>query len=106
RQLSGLAHDLRPSVLDHLGLVAALRSYGREFEQRFDLRVALSVRGTVPRLRPDAETAAFRIVQEALTNVAKHAQARRVAVLVRASDGEMRIEVDDDGRGFDPAALH
>ncbi len=95
--------DLRPSVLDDLGLVSAIRWYAeRQLETR-----GISVRcefGDVPRLPPEMETALFRMCQEAMTNVARHAQATAVLVQVGVEDGELRVEIEDDGRGFDPEA--
>jgi signal transduction histidine kinase len=106
RQVAGLARDLRPSVLDDLGLVPALRGLVREFTDRFGVPVELSVHGSVPRLAPDAETTVFRVVQEALTNVAKHAAATRVWVDLAVGEGAaLHLVVRDDGRGFDPARL-
>jgi two-component system sensor histidine kinase UhpB len=100
RQIAALARDLRPSVLDDLGLVPALRSYVREVAERTGLEVELSTHGAVPRLSSDAETAIFRVVQEALTNVAKHAQAEHAWVELTPEAEELLVEVRDDGRGF------
>jgi signal transduction histidine kinase len=105
RQIAQLARDLRPSVLDDLGLVAALRSCTHEMSERVGVPVELSVLGSVPRLSRDAETAVFRVVQEALTNVAKHAGARAVRVDLSADADVLRFSVSDDGRGFDPSAV-
>jgi signal transduction histidine kinase len=101
RQITGLARDLRPSVLDDLGLLPALRSYAQEISSRVGIPVDVAVRGAVPRLSADAETAVFRIVQEALTNVAKHARAQHAWVDLVADDGHLSLTVRDDGRGFD-----
>lgn len=105
RQISALARDLRPAVLDDLGLVPALRSYTHELAARIDLPVSFAVSGTVPRLAPDAETAIFRVVQEALTNVAKHAHAQHAWVELAVEGGHLAARVRDDGRGFDPQAM-
>jgi signal transduction histidine kinase len=102
RQISALARDLRPSVLDDLGLVPALRSYSREFSERIGVPVQFALSGPLPRLAPEAETAVFRVVQEALTNVAKHAQAGHAWVNLAAIGDQLQVEVRDDGRGFDP----
>ncbi len=99
-----LAVELRPSVLDDLGLVAALRQYVRTSEERTGLRTRLSTTGfdedADHRLPAPVETALFRIAQEAMTNVARHAQARSVEVRLRRSDGSVALDVRDDGVGF------
>jgi signal transduction histidine kinase len=92
-------------VLDDYGFVAALRWYGEQFTGRTG--VAVAVEGEEPNPRPAArvENALFRIAQEALTNVAKHAQATQVTVAVVADGETLRLVVADDGIGFDPAPL-
>jgi signal transduction histidine kinase len=97
--------NLRPSVLDDYGLVAALNWYGEQFAQRTD--IAIAVEGAEPSPRPNTriETALFRIAQEALTNVAKHAQATQIRVHIEAEDETLRLLVADDGIGFEPAQL-
>jgi signal transduction histidine kinase len=105
-QLGALARDLRPSVLDDLGLVPALRSHAREFSERIGIPVDLLARTPIPRLTPDAETAIFRVVQEALTNVAKHAHASRAGVMLSCTSRRLTLRVWDDGRGFQPGEDH
>ncbi|MDE3077652.1 MAG: sensor histidine kinase, partial [Chloroflexota bacterium] len=105
RQIGALARDLRPGALDDLGLVPALRSYARDFSDRIGVPVAVSVRGPIPRLSGEAETVVFRVIQEALTNVAKHAQAQHVTVDVRLQDSCLKVDVADDGQGFDAEAV-
>jgi two-component system, NarL family, sensor kinase len=101
RELSRL---LRPPVLDDLGLPAALSWLARTLEQRTGLTVELALSGLEERLDPDLETLVFRLVQEALTNVLRHAGVRRAEVSV-AGDGErLELKVADAGRGFDPQA--
>ncbi len=96
--------DLRPSVLDDLGLLSAIRWYAeRHLESR-----GVSVRcefGEMRRLPPEFETALFRISQETLSNVARHAQASAVLVEVGIEGDEIRIAIEDDGRGFEPAGV-
>ena len=97
-----MALDLRPTALDDLGLHAALSSYIQDWSRRSGLAVEYNC--TVPadkRLPPDAETVLYRVVQEALTNVLKHAQASRVSVMINASGTEAAAVIEDDGRGFD-----
>jgi PAS domain S-box-containing protein len=95
--------DLRPPVLDDYGLVAALHWYGEQFARRTNIAIAVEGEEPVPRLAARVENALFRIAQEALTNVAKHAQATHVTVIVEVDSGTSRLVVADDGIGFDPA---
>jgi len=102
-EIHNLALQLRPSVLDDLGLPAALERYVADCRGRFHLRIDLAIRGLgETRLPPELETALYRIVQESLTNVARHAQAATASVLIERRDGAVRAIVEDDGRGFDP----
>jgi signal transduction histidine kinase len=108
RALDGLRQlisDLRPSLLDDLGLVAALRWYADDYSQRMSIATQLEVSGDKRRLPPEVETILFRIVQEALTNVAKHAAACNVLVRLEFGTATVRLTVHDDGRGFNPAAV-
>jgi two-component system, NarL family, sensor histidine kinase UhpB len=101
--LEGLMADLRPPLLDEYGLGAALAGYGNAFSQRTGVKVVVDNPDELGHdLRPEAAIALFRIAQEALNNVAKHAQARVVKVLVEMQEGEIVLAVTDDGRGFDP----
>jgi signal transduction histidine kinase len=101
-QVHSLALQLRPSVLDDLGLLAALRQYFREFQDRFHLPVDFQPLGLAnQRLPAMVETALYRIVQEALSNVARHAQARSVGVLLEHRGSTVLLMVEDDGKGFD-----
>ena len=95
--------NLRPPVLDDYGLVAALHWYAEQFARRIDISVAVEGEDAVPRLAAHVENALFRIAQEALTNVAKHAQATQVTVTVEVEGGSLRLVVADDGLGFDPS---
>jgi signal transduction histidine kinase len=95
--------DLRPSVLDDLGLLPAIRWYAeRQLEPR-GIAVRCEFGELDRRLPPELETALFRICQEAMSNVARHAQATAVLVQVGIEGDEIRIEIEDDGAGFDPA---
>ena len=102
-----LAFDLRPTVLDDVGLVAALERLVAETATRHGLSARLDLDGfdANRRLAPELETVVYRIVQEALTNVARHAAASRVDVRVIADTAAVRGEVGDDGKGFDPAPV-
>jgi PAS domain S-box-containing protein len=99
-----IAAELRPGVLDDLGLEAAMQWQAREFTKRSGIPVRLERGSDLPALAPARATALFRIFQEALTNVARHAQARQVTVRYGAESGFVRLEIADDGVGFDIAA--
>ncbi len=101
-----IALDLRPSILDDLGLVAALRSLLARQTERAGLEGRLAVGPLHKRFDASLETCLFRLVQEALTNVVRHAGARRVDVELGVEGGELCVVVRDDGRGFDVAAAH
>lgn len=96
-----LSHMLHPSVLDDLGLSAAVDLYIREFRRRHAISVELTETGMGERLPRDVETAAYRIVQEALTNVAKHAEATVCRVSFTRLERSLVVVVGDDGVGFE-----
>ncbi len=97
-----MARELRPSTLDDLGLSAALSRYVADYGLKHAVETDFQSAGPEGmRLRPEAETALYRIVQEALTNVARHAGATNVNVLLERRDGHAVLVVEDDGRGFD-----
>jgi signal transduction histidine kinase len=95
--------NLRPPLLDELGLVTALRGFIDGQAQQSGLAINFTADGVDQRLASELQIGAFRIVQECLTNVARHAAARSVEVNVAAEDGQLLIAVKDDGRGFDVA---
>jgi signal transduction histidine kinase len=110
-KLQSLIAELRPAALDDLGLAPALESLLERVRAVHGLTVNAAIdlddeAGGQPatRLMPEIESTAYRLVQEALTNVAKHAQAETAEVFVKESGEELSIEVRDDGRGFDPRA--
>ena len=100
-----LSHLLHPALLDDLGLAAAVDWYLRAFGRRHGVRVELRQDGMAERLEPDIEITAYRIVQEALTNVAKHAHATSCTVTLRHVHDTLLVSIEDDGIGFDPAAV-
>jgi signal transduction histidine kinase len=100
RELSRL---LRPRMLDDLGLFATLRWYVRNFTNRLNVPVDLQLQGTEDRLSKEIQTILFRIVQEALNNVAKHSGARSALVHLDCVHQEARLKIIDDGNGFDPS---
>jgi signal transduction histidine kinase len=100
-ELDRLVLDLRPAQLDHLGLVATLRWYVARVRSQSGVETRLEVRGEARRMQPEVETALFRIAQEALTNVARHAGAEQVEVVLSFEQDLVSLEVKDDGAGFD-----
>ena len=99
-----LAVELRPSALDDFGLEPALRRLGETVREGRALNVQVETRLGPNRLPADVETALYRIVQEALTNVVKHAGAEHVSVVVTRKPGRVVAMIEDDGRGFDRTA--
>jgi len=99
-----MALELRPTMLDDLGLVAALGAYGRSFSGRTGLAVEFRANGRPERVPPEVELVAYRVVQEALANVARHGSAGRVVVELDARPTALIVTITDDGRGFDPVA--
>jgi signal transduction histidine kinase len=93
-----ISSELRPSILDDLGLVAAIESESRLFEERTGIECELSLAADA-RIEPHCATAIYRIVQEALTNVARHSNASRVEIRLRQRSEELLLEIRDDGRG-------
>ncbi|HEX6123592.1 MAG TPA: ATP-binding protein [Ktedonobacterales bacterium] len=101
RAVRNLSIDLRPSALDDLGLLPALRWYIKEYQQKCGIEVEFTAHGLRDRLSPEVETAVYRIIQESLTNTAKHAHARKVWVSISESDARIQARMCDDGQGFD-----
>ncbi|MDB5243519.1 MAG: domain S-box protein [Spirosoma sp.] len=104
-EVGRLARELRPPSLDTLGLTAALRQFVGEWERSTGISAQFDVlgfEGKSSRFDPEIEVALYRVVQEALTNVVRHAGARTVSVLLQRPNSEIMAIVEDDGRGFDP----
>ena len=97
-----LAVELRPKALDDFGLVAALQRLGETFTEQTHVEVQVQAALRDERLPPEVETALYRIVQEALTNVVKHAHASTVSVVLTQKNASIAAVIEDDGRGFDP----
>ncbi|MEW5942136.1 MAG: PAS domain-containing protein, partial [Chloroflexota bacterium] len=101
-RVSSLSLELRPPMLDDLGLVPALLWHVNRFQEQTRVEVDFKHSGVEgKRFGAEIETTAYRVVQESLTNVARHARATRARLEVRAGDGEMEIQIADDGAGFD-----
>ena len=98
--------ELRPAVLDDFGLAAVLRWYAEQFTKRTAVATSVVEQGPVRRLSPTAEHALFRMAQNALVNVAKHARADKAVVTLRTAPHSTSLTVADNGDGFDPAAVH
>jgi signal transduction histidine kinase len=97
-----LAVQLRPKALDDFGLAPALERLGQTFSEATNIRVDLEAQLGDERLPPEVETTLYRIVQEALTNIVKHAEASRVSILLVRRGSSATAVIEDDGRGFDP----
>jgi signal transduction histidine kinase len=103
-ELRGLITELRPATLDQLGLRAALEDLAERFAHGAGIELASDLSIGAERLDPELETAVYRLVQESLTNVAKHAGAAGVTLRVTVGEGRLDALISDDGRGFDPTA--
>jgi signal transduction histidine kinase len=100
-----LAVQLRPKALDDFGLVAAVEHLVQTFSEATAISVDLEAQLGDKRLPAEVETTLYRIVQEALTNIVKHAEASRVSILLVRGSGSATVVIEDDGQGFDPAKL-
>ena len=94
--------ELRPMMLDDLGLVPTVRRYADAFKEQTSLEVSVTVTGNERRLEPYLEVMMFRALQELLGNAARHSQATQVKVMLDMGEDRVRVSVDDNGRGFDP----
>ena len=100
-QVRQISLNLRPAMLDDLGLVPALRSLLDELGRRASVAVRFSAKNIPENLDPEIQTTCFRIAQEAITNAVRHAGATQIDVDLRREDGSFRLQVHDDGRGFE-----
>jgi signal transduction histidine kinase len=100
KSVQRISSELRPSILDDLGLAAAIESEARSFEERTGIECEVSLPEEAGRVSSVVATAVYRIIQEALTNVARHSNASRVELRVRFRDADVLVEVRDDGRGI------
>ena len=100
RSIRSVTNDLRPSLLDDLGLLPALRSLVADFSQRSGIRTGLAVPSSLPSLSREAELALFRALQEALSNVLRHANARTVDIGISIDETGVLLRVSDDGKGL------
>ncbi len=105
RSVRDLAMGLRPSMLDDLGLEPALRWQAREFSRRSGVPVSIETDGDLGNLGESVRTCIYRVVQESLTNCARHAEASSVRIAVHGNQDRIYLTVQDDGKGFDPKSL-
>jgi signal transduction histidine kinase len=105
QDLRNLIFDLRPEILDDLGLSLAIRSQAKKCLEPAGVKVHLKAAGLKNQLPAEVETAVFRVVQEAITNIARHAQASEANISLVHKDGKLIVRVEDDGVGFDPALV-
>jgi len=101
QEIHRIIYDLRPSLLDDLGLPAAMKSYAQDHLVRQGLKVNLDIEEGLPS-GPEIETTVFRVYQELVTNVLRHAKAEQVSIELYQRDGKLVLAVEDDGQGFDP----
>lgn len=99
--VQNFARDLRPSLLDDLGLLPAIRSYGSSFSSRTGIKIIYKLCQLNASIIPEISTVLFRIIQEALTNVERHARASQVEISLRKTPRSLWLNISDDGRGFD-----
>ena len=104
-EVRNMALLLRPSMLDDLGLVAALEWQAREVSKRTGMLVDTVEENVSDNLPEEYRTCVYRIVQEALNNCSKHAYAKNVRVVVRQEPNHLRVSIEDDGKGFDPSCV-
>jgi signal transduction histidine kinase len=100
QQVRTISHLLHPPLLDEMGLLSALRWYTEGFAKRSGIETTLDVPREFPRLGPEIETAIFKIAQESLTNVFRHAEAQRATVKLTQQDGRVFVSISDDGKGI------
>ena len=96
-----ISSELRPEMLEHLGLVSALTELTSTFGRVSNIQIERRFDQTLPKLAPETELAIYRIAQESLTNIARHAQATHVTITLERASGSVVLHVADDGRGFD-----
>jgi PAS domain S-box-containing protein len=102
KEVRTVSHLLHPPLLDELGLASALRTYVKGFAERSKIKVDLRISDDFGRLRPDSETAIFRLVQESLSNIHRHSGSRVATIHISRSSGAVCIEVRDAGKGIPP----
>jgi len=102
--VSAIASELRPSILDDLGLLEALKWLARDFQKRTGIRIEFDCPEESLKVEPALTIGLFRIFQETLTNIARHAEATDVSARLYTEEGRLVLTIMDNGKGFDPAA--
>ena len=105
-KIRDLSHTLYPRILDTLGLVAAVKEVADQISRHSGIAVECANRGKPRMLGKDIDVALYRCVQEAISNAVRHADASRLDILIHYAKREVRVTVEDDGKGFDPRALY
>ena len=105
KEVRRISHDLRPGLLDDMGLELALKNMFEQFHERSGVQIELHGKLRQPAVAPDVEITLYRVAQEALTNIERHAQARRVVLHLQQSEHQIQLELHDDGCGFDPTQV-
>jgi signal transduction histidine kinase len=102
REIQRIIHDLRPAILDDLGLVQAIDWYAENRFKPRHIQVSMETVGTEKRLPSEVETVVFRIAQEAVNNIVRHAEAENVDITLEFDEDAVILQIEDDGKGFDP----
>ena len=105
RDIHRTASDLRPTAIDDLGIFRAIEAYVAEWQERYDVRVDIQTFGRDHPLPPDVAAVLYRLVQEGLTNVLKHARASKVSIVLEKKPEGLALVLEDDGIGFDPDSV-
>ena len=105
-KIRDLSHTLHPRILDTLGLVAAVKEITNQVSRHSGITVECTSRGKPRMPGKDIDVALYRCCQEAISNAVRHADASRLAILIHYTKNEVRVTVEDDGKGFDPRALY
>ena len=105
REIQRIIHDLRPAILDDLGLAQAIDWYAESRLKARHIQVAMETIGVEQRLPSEVETVVFRIAQEAVNNIVRHADAENVSITLEFADDAVTLQVEDDGKGFDPGTI-
>ena len=100
-----IVYQLRPSILDDLGLIRTVKWYVKQYKKRTNISVAMEISNIEKRLNPAIEILLYRVIQEGLTNITKHADANNVKIVMRKDSKSLKVIIADDGKGFDPEKL-
>jgi PAS domain S-box-containing protein len=101
KEVRSLSFELRPSLLDHFGILSAIRGYSKNFSERTNINVEVLGKNITERFPPEIEILFYRCAQEALTNVAKHSEAKNVTIDIAQYEDNLRMKIKDSGNGFD-----